>query len=588
MATLHRLLWGACDGADQLGEWPLRPWETPAVGLPVRVATGLFLLASRRDVPDEWRPRKGPVVWMMEDDSEVLANGRREQFGHIEINGFKQEMTAGDPGKTVRVMRTEEWEVIPHASYFMPFRTCQEPDRIDWDSYVLYCDALLLLTAIDGGEAVLDNIMKKGRGILPFQDRWAWRSRIHLPREAWPLIDAIIRWTEEPEQDCTKHKQRLLTELEHYRKSKTITKDDFDVERIDIQLDPGDKETVRSVRSLEASNVELPEELVLSGSTLADQLRVRIGQLSQWLEKTEIVDELPRWKPTEAHKVMEQVATVCYSPSGTGLGRADDDVQPDIIVLPEVAIPQSEVQTLRNTVKTTGYGVLAGLYWRALRPVYPGIDGNVGTRRWIVNEAELAVPVGYEERGPTLVRWYRVRKPIPAHVERGLADALSRPGQRWAMLPGRTWYRFVHSRWGDFTIAVCADLLDGSPWHSLRGEILHLFMVAYNPDVALYESLTWTRAYENYVNLVGVNHGSHGGSFLWTPRRRHGRELARLRGQSLLLSADVTLPTRELLDEQKNGVRRAVKREACRWREGGQETGKYKSPPPGYRRGAAM
>ena len=103
MATLHRLLWGACDGADHFGEWPLRPWETPAVGLPVRVAAGLFLLASRGDVPDGWSPRRGPVVWVIQDHSEVLSCGRRAQFGHIEIDGFNQEMPAGDPRKAVKV-----------------------------------------------------------------------------------------------------------------------------------------------------------------------------------------------------------------------------------------------------------------------------------------------------------------------------------------------------------------------------------------------------------------------------------------------------------------------------------------------------
>ena len=76
----------------------------------------------------------------------------------------------------------------------------------------------------------------------------------------------------------------------------------------------------------------------------------------------------------------------------------------------------------------------------------------------------------------------------------------------------------------------------------MRGELLHLFMVAFNKDVDLYDSLTWVRAYETYVNLVAVNHGHHGGSFLWTPRRSHGNELARLRGEGLFVVADCHHP----------------------------------------------
>ena len=79
------------------------------------------------------------------------------------------------------------------------------------------------------------------------------------------------------------------------------------------------------------------------------------------------------------------------------------------------------------------------------------------------------------------------------------------------MLRGHRWYRFVHPQWGDFTTAICADLIDPAPWRALRGELLHLLMVAYNRDVDLFDSLTWVRTYEDYVNVVSVNHGQYGG-----------------------------------------------------------------------------
>ena len=110
------------------------------------------------------------------------------------------------------------------------------------------------------------------------------------------------------------------------------------------------------------------------------------------------------------------------------------------------------------------------------------------------------------------------------------------------------------------------------------------FMVAFNKDVDLYESLTWVRAYENYVNLVAVNHGRFGGSFLWTPRRSQGRELARLRGGGLFLVADVDVPVMELLERQRSGVQEAVDAAACSWSGTSHPLSEFKSPPPGFER----
>ena len=151
------------------------------------------------------------------------------------------------------------------------------------------------------------------------------------------------------------------------------------------------------------------------------------------------------------------------------------------------------------------------------------------------------------------------------------------------MLPGNRWYRFVHPHWGDFTIAICADLLDPTPWNSLRGEIQHILSSAYNRDVALFREMTWVCAYENYCNLVLTNHGFHGGSFAWTPRSGHDKEVVRLQGARLFLIADVEMPVKSLIKAQRDGVGEAVRRGRDVWVGGkpGKESG-FKSPPAGW------
>lgn len=344
---------------------------------------------------------------------------------------------------------------------------------------------------------------------------------------------------------------------------------------------------VRTVSPQGSADTELPEDLRLNQESLVDDLVVRIGQVAAWPGKDSILRQFPKMDSIAQRQVMEQVASAFQSKSiGHSKSMGASGRKPELVVLPEVCVPESEARTIRNLVEVEERASLGGLYWRELRPVYPADPRSRANRCWFVNEAELVIPVGNGRPGPTGSRWFRVRKPTPAHIETGLARALSHviPGTTWQILKGQRWHRFLHPQWGDFSVAVCADLIDAAPWRSLRGELLHLFMVAFNKDVRLYESLTWVRAYETYVNLVAVNHGKYGGSFLWTPRRGHERELAQLRGNRLFLLADVEVPVKQLASAQLNGVNEAICNEECGWMRSDAENTELKAPPPGYQR----
>ena len=412
---------------------------------------------------------------------------------------------------------------------------------------------------------------------------------MHLPMEAWRAIGRALRWSEQPQENSTRepNKQSLRDILRPWNPCR-LTLDDFICERVDMRLGTtngmtNDAEVVRAVRPPGSPDRDLPPELMLTGAKLQKKLHVRIGQVKEWLSKEQILGRFPAVDAVAAGRVMEQVAAAFQSSNHSQAKEG-----PNIVLLPELCIPQTEVRTVHDLVARTGRASLAGLYWRELDPVYKATGLTRSTRKWFVNEAELVVPVGHEDRGPTGVRWYRVRKPLPAHIETGLAHELTKrpPGNCWRIVKGRRWYRFLHPEWGDFTIAICSDLLDTAPWRSLRGELLHAFTVAFNKDVNLYEALTWVRAYENFVNVVMVNHGSFGGSFLWTPRRQHEREIARLRGSDLLLIVDVDVPVKDLLEAQRNGVKRAVDAEVRSWTGSKDSSTEFKAPPPGYERRA--
>ena len=578
-ATLHRALWGRPESGP-LTEWSVRAWETPALGLPTALAVALFANAMQQEAPAEWIAANGPLNWAVDDAGGLLAWARRQQFGReIGAAGGRLRSRA-DGSKEIAVTRTPAWEVLAHEVFYLPFAAlCDEHDskEVHAASYLLYCDVLLLLTALDGRESILDELARRGGGERSFEDRWDWRSRIHLSTLAWRNIEKVLRWSERPQADETYLGDRLLFSL----KAAVAAMDLADpvIERIDVGLRLGeDDELVRGVRQAMEVLPELPPEL-RSTDDLARDFVVRVGQVTAWPEMPEVVSSFPGMGWSKAAAIMEQVASV-FSPSGEGTGGAN----PELVLLPESTVPYSEVNSLRRLVGRTGMASLAGLYWRPVLPAYRPAGGRSASWRCFVNEAELVVPEGHRDRGPTTIRWFRVRKPVPAHIEDGLALALTlkNPNVTWSILPGHRWYRFVHPRWGDFSIAICADLIDAEPWRFLRGELLHLLMVAYNPDVDLYDALTWVRAYENYVNVASVNHGTIGGSFVWTPRHAHGRELAKLRGGGLFLKADVRLPVRALRRAQLDGVKDAVLAAAAKWQANAASDSKFKSPPPGF------
>ena len=578
--TLHRLLWGIPAEKCELSDWRIRAWEIPAVGLPSRVATFLFRSVENSEESNCADSVVVPTTWKILTHDDSIAEGRMLQFEGDD------DLQVIDRAIKCSLQRTFDWEIPPHPAYFVPFLTGNPSSTMHRPSFRLYCDVLLLLTAMDGGENILRNIAESEVSPIPFDDRWDWRSRIHLSAETWKFIEAAIRWAFTPAYD-TQAIQASLSDSISSHAPDVPSIDDFRLERIDLLLDAcRDMEVVRVIRNAGPNDGDLPSELHLRENALSNNLNVRIGQIAVWPSRENIINDFPRIGFRTRDEIMQQVFRVFSAPPNCNTCPNTDAVPGDLdlVVIPEVAVPVSEVGAVRQHVKNTGRSSVAGLFWRELSPVYRDYRNSIPSRRWFVNQAELVVSMNHGQRGPNFVRWYRVGKVLPAHIEVGFAQALSSKfkGAKWTMIKGRRWYRFVHRHWGDFSIAICADLLDSAPWRSLRGELLHLFMVSYNADIGLYEALTWIRAYESYVNLVAVNHGMYGGSFIWTPRRRHSREIATLRGPELFLFADVQLPIRDLAKAQREGVQQAVARHMKEWICNESDTSLYKSPPPGF------
>ena len=310
--TVHRLLWGKPKEKRDLSDWQMAGWETPSVGLPSRVAASLFVAILQEQAPNGWAPSLGPLTWVTEDPDRVLAAGRFGQF-FWSSEEPQPNMDSLEARKSTR--RSLAWEIVPHTAFYLPFVSAT-PSEINFDSYVLYCDVLILLTALDGNEKILDSLARTGVRSTPFQDRWAWRSRIHLPLEAWASIEKILRWGDSPKSDLTDEQERLVGSLADLS-CDTLSRDDFLPERIDVHLSSSsDIELVRTISSSgELHGPKLPVELRIADTTIMDELVVRIGQVDAWPPKDEVRGRFPAVSSKMANSMIEQASNAFLAPS---------------------------------------------------------------------------------------------------------------------------------------------------------------------------------------------------------------------------------------------------------------------------------
>ena len=168
---------------------------------------------------------------------------------------------------------------------------------------------------------------------------------------------------------------------------------------------------------------------------------------------------------------------------------------------------------------------------------------------------------------PSEVYQFRIRKCAPSVSEVGLIKALEMvtDNTKWWFLCGNSWSYFHHPEWGGFTVTICSDVLTAGKWRDLYGHIMHLFILACNQDIDLFEQVTWTRGYELYANAVTVNHGEFGGTTVWTPKHSYHKEVFRVRGTKKGLSIVVSVPVRSLAKAQKDQCKESCKRMKKSW-----------------------
>lgn len=564
---LPRLLWGV--PTDHHPEtWPPQPTEVPALGLPRPWALQMLLdLVPCESTSGE--PGSGEFEVVLDCDAAQELGKHR----HWQLTGQPNRPAWHNCEKVDCLARwSPRFCLPPHPVILLPRLLLWSARRRP-----LWSATCALLFALEGDESMLDRLWDTFPMGFPWSESLALQTRLLVPPAAWRLMDEAF---------CRKGLSKSLPVSEGQARAQLEEL----LKGVHLLGEEGLGERVVGLRFLDDFMAAEPLGAGSARPTrsvsnkLQKNLTVRLVQVQavpDWSQGPEKTLSAP---PSLLRAPLREILDGIESLDGSW----NSERGPHLLMMPELVLHPDWARAVAREALDRQVAFLSGLYWRllpqAVRPLGPTPDSR---KRFFVNEALLSLP------NPDDARWglpvqFRVRKTRPAHVEvemaHHLTNVLNLPHQ---IVPGDEWYQISHPKWGPFTVAICSDLLDPGPWSLLKGRLLHLFMVAWNEDVRLYDAMTWTRAYELFVNLVAVNHGSKGGSLAWTPAHREARELFQVHGEGHYLTADIVLPVRDLHEHQIHGLQRALEKAGTivkKMFEGDHQKKKgYKSIPPGWK-----
>lgn len=213
---------------------------------------------------------------------------------------------------------------------------------------------------------------------------------------------------------------------------------------------------------------------------------------------------------------------------------ADHDDQPRIILLPELALPRTRLDDFERLVCSMNALTIIGVDYR--------LDHRTKSAK---NEGLVLVPRNFWKRTPSRYAarvWFGKRDPAPAE-----ASGFKKYASPWAFHADPNVYVFDAGPYGRIGVSICYDFMDIERALLYRGRVHHLFVIAYNRDVKLFESLAVSLSRTVFCNVVVCNTGYFGGSLVVTPYYEAFKRIGySVDGGELFTAQCVQLPVRDL------------------------------------------
>lgn len=465
-----------------------------------------------------------------------------------------------------------------HPLFLYPKLILESSASPEWEK------SLVQLLLIDGSESLLDYLYYDAPWHFPLFQRREVRSRLLMDDQKWTRILRGLGTRHEIFEDY------LVDRLEYMfndakNESENKTSDGLWRKKIYF-LANGNWTTLSHFHEKYNSNIALNDtfNVLLAQPKKSPNYAnfLKPNSCNEFVESHDALGELEK-----------EISEILYSAreEAREYDSTDDDI--DLLLFPEWYMPNKFIPKLRSFVRDTGIAIMAGLLPKKIRSMVdtnPVLEKN--SPKFFCNEAVLILPELYDTDGPlnpTDVDTFYLRKPVPSNIEAGLARFMSeKTGDDWYFAGDNVWPLFVHPIWGNFTGAICSDILNSSMWDWYSGKLQHLLVAAFNKDIELFDQFTWTRGYELYCNVITSNHGECGGSVAWSPKTGHQKEIFSTHGRDISLTVLLNLPLTSLKYAQENMLEKKRKSEKERWHQltGGDsksdEEIDFKSPPPDF------
>lgn len=235
----------------------------------------------------------------------------------------------------------------------------------------------------------------------------------------------------------------------------------------------------------------------------------------------------------------------------------DGDLAPQIVLIPELAVPRDRIPDLKRFARSLNAIVIAGMDYRINR-----------VKKIVINEAVVIIPnnPGGTKKSFKIATRY-VRKTFPSAAERAAVSAAG-----YKFLGDPQCIQFYSDSFGSFGIAICYDLMDLERAFLYRGFVQHLFVLAYNRDITSFYHLAEALSRSMFVSVVICNTGHFGGSVAVAPYYHPWkRTVYRHEGAGLPTAQIIEIPAKSIKLAQMEGAIKV-----------GGDDSRLKGLPPGF------
>lgn len=230
--------------------------------------------------------------------------------------------------------------------------------------------------------------------------------------------------------------------------------------------------------------------------------------------------------------------------------------RPQIILLPELAVPTGYSYALEQMSRELGCLIIAGVDYDVDR-----------SRKCVSNRVVVLIPDSWQknERGARCRRvWIGKTYPAPLEIKRIQS-------QDYDFSKEPVCYVFDAGSWGRFGVTICYDLMDIERLTMYRNRLQHLFVLAYNRDNDSFYHISEAASRLLYCNVILCNTGFYGGTLAVAPYYApYKRTVYRHEGQELVASQIVEIPVKSLIEAQAGSL------------DGDDGDRLFKNPPPGF------